>query len=172
MKNGTFISEMKILYKKKYIKSSLVYEIVEIEEEDYNNYCLTLRIDNNNAISGIYLKTETKIELNQTINCSFSLIKYDSETKVCITNFIFNEKNSNLINNNEDALDFRPEKLLDFFSSINCFEEYYKKEDIFIFSNFEENIIELSNPITLETYFMDIKYIKVNPILKRIILYI
>ena len=170
----TFIQEMKDLFSKKIIISLLGYRIIGIKEEYFEEYCLTLELDNECIIEGIYIKTKNTLKLNQIIKkCIFVLDEFKSEIQ--IKDIIDYEESKKVIKENKLKItkyNLKPEKLLEFFFLINCFEENFKYEDIFIISKSEDKFI-LENPITLKNYTLDHKCLKnVNNLKEKDFIYL
>ena len=159
-----FISEMKDLFSEKTIYSDLKYKIIEIKEENIDEYYLTLELENECIIEGIYLKTKNKIKLNQVISeCILILDESKSEIQIKYIISFLSDKNiiMDIKSNKEKITKFnlKPEKILEFFFSIGCFKEKYQYENIFIiFKSKNEYILE--NPISLENYTIKSDYFK------------
>ena len=113
----TFIQEMKDLFSKKIIISLLGYRIIGIKEEYFEEYCLTLELDNECIIEGIYIKTKNTLKLNQIIKkCIFALDEFKSEIQ--IKDIIDYEESKKVIKENKlkvTKYNLKPEKLLEFF---------------------------------------------------------
>ena len=157
----TFIQEMKDLFSSKIIVSSLNYRIIGIKEDNIEEYCLTLELDNECIIEGIYIKTKNILKLNEIITkCIIVLDEFKSEIQIKEIINYGDDKNLKKV----DALEItkynlKPEKLLEFFFSIKCFKEKFEYEDIFIIFKSEDKLI-LKNPITLKNYTLNHKYLK------------
>ena len=156
-----FIKEMKKLFSNKMIISLLKYKIINIKEVNFDEYYTTLELKNECIIDGIFIKTNKQLKLNQIISkCIFNLDV--NKTQIQIKDILSIENIENDLKTNKTEItkfNLKPEKILEFFSSIKCFKEKTKYDNIFIvFKSKNEFILE--NPVTLEKYTINEKYFK------------
>ena len=161
MEVDKLFEEFEILFTKNKITSSFKYEISKIEE-NFGEYCLSLRVDNA-EIKGIYSKTKEKLLEKQNISCQFYLDKLNGEIKVYANIFLNEEEeNENKLKKNEikTIYNFKPEFLLNSINEMELFEEDLNKENVFIYLNSKKDKMKLFDPIEYEYYFLDKKFLK------------
>ena len=165
------LDEFETLFNKNKVTSTFEYEIAEIEE-NFGEYCLTLRLYNT-EIKGIYSKTKEKLIEKQNISCQFYLDKSNEEIKV-YANIFLNEKpegDSNQIKI-KNIFNFKPEFILNTINDMELFEENLNKENVFIYSDSKQDKIKLFDPISYQYYFIDKKYIEKLLIQKNDFIYL
>ena len=141
----------RLLANKKLLLSNVL--ILDIKEIEYQEYVLTLRDENSNIYKGIYANTFKTLCKGQIIEiCYLTLFKSDYLVGLKLKNFILavEEKKSNINSIINNYYNFKPDKIVNLFSSIN--KTKYEGEEIFIINKKNENdIIELLSPINLKT---------------------
>ena len=161
-----FIKEMKVLFSDQKVISNLKYKILEINEENFGEYYLTLDLNNECIIEGIYIKTKISLKIDQIIDkCIFILDKFKSEIQIkeIFSTLSCENNNIDFKKGKEDIPIFNlyPKKILSFFYSIKCFKHNYQYDNIFIVIKSEdEDEFILKNPITQENYTIKADYLK------------
>ena len=156
------IDEFEILFNKNKTISSFEYEIAEIEE-NFGEYCLTLRLYNT-EIKGIFSKTKEKLTEKKNIICQFYLDKTNEQIKV-YANIFLNDINKDDINQIKKTrikllYNFKPEFLLNSINKMELFEEDLNKENVFIYLDSQQDKIKLFDTILYKYYFIDKKFIQ------------
>ena len=157
------LKQIKESFENNKIISSFNYEIAKIEE-DFNEYCLTLRHDDL-ELKGIFMNKQERVKENQIIkNSKFYIDKSNKEIKIYIVIFELNNPKENIKNTIKiDAIkvyNFKPENILTTIKELELFEEELNEENIFIVLEIKENKITLLDPIRSIKYYMNYKNTK------------
>ena len=164
-----------LLYKDSYFLDDIYIEIKNINEIEYHEYLLSLKIGENIILDNIYINIDKKISVGHLIqDCEFSLFQNNSFVylKIDEVNFKSNKHKKKIEQHNNSIItkvDLGPNNLVNFYA--NMFQKKYY-EDIFIFQDIVEQKINLISPINSKKYYIDVKYIPENLRVKDKIIYI
>ena len=138
----------------------LKFEIIKVEETEYNNYCLTLKLEEKYIYKGIYIKNSKILKVGKKLAKFELYLNQDNEIKLYIDNFVFDKENKildnyNKIEENSNLIeyDFRPENIISHFNNNN--KKYYS--DSFIVSKIDDDeiihltLIKDSSKFTINT---------------------
>ena len=163
------LSKIKLLLSSNKVFLEQKMKIIDIQEIEYNEYCLTLESDKN-KYEGFFIKTEEDLIIGKIINsCSITLLKKDTELRIYIVEKIINSDEEIIMNNDNNSYkrsyDLRPDNLINIFNTITNLN-IQSKEEIFLISEYGEENTKLINPINLEFYSISSKYIDKNQEIK------
>jgi len=155
-----YLRDLKELFENNEAVSTFDYEIYKIEE-NFGDYCLSLRIEDF-LIKGIHIKTKDILQEKQIIyNFQFYLDKSNEEIKIYIRNLIFrkvkknNLKEKSKMNKPNIVFDFKPELIKSSINDMKLFKGDLKGEDVLIFIDLKDTIMELFDPINYTYYYMN-----------------
>ena len=152
------LKEFKELYLNNEVQSFFEYRIDKIEE-NFGEYCLTLRVGNF-KIKGIFSKIKDKLIEEQTLSLvKFYLDKSNEEIKVYVN--YSDIKSSNTEKNRGKIIkvyNLNPEFLQNTINNLGLFKGELNNENVFIFEKIVDNKIKLFDPIEIKHYYLDKKY--------------
>ena len=152
------LKELKELYLNNEVQSFFEYKIDKIEE-NFGEYCLTLRVGNF-KIKGIFTKIKDKLVEEQTLSLvKFYLDKSNEEIKVYVN--YSDIKSSNTEKNRGKIIkvyNLNPEFLQNTINNLGLFKGELNNENVFIFEKIVDNKIKLFDPIEIKHYYLDKKY--------------
>lgn len=179
--NVLFISNIKSLITKKKVTMNINVEIFDILEIEYEEYSLTLKIDNY-LYKGIYMKKNEKIKKGEiAINYSFFLSNsnYKKKIFICIFETVTKEEYKNISNNNNKdeqknlittIIDLEPDNLIKIISEKFTTQIKYL-ENVFLVLEVNEKEYKIISIINLESFVIEKKIIEEYNIVKNDFIY-